>query len=315
MTLARRLDPLVRITRRPRALAALVAASALVFGVAAVGHSAGVDARARAALNGEIERVAAAIERSTEHSRAAVTAQFDASVCVIEASERLAPVVEGAPRFTTASLDLASTAVQSATDAAAVPAYDPAPPPRPSADASVDDLDAALLALRSALDAADAELAVLASAARSAQQECTSARTAVSAVVAEVTRRTDEVIAAGPKAAATTSSELGLARDAVVAGDDGAIARWIAGVAAVEASHAAALLAEQQAEAAARQASQGGTGSTGSSSGGTGVSFDTTPAPGDSSGVPRPLTHEELCALVPNMTVIDLETGEPVPAC
>ncbi|MBT2518254.1 hypothetical protein J7E29_12465 [Streptomyces sp. ISL-90] len=245
-----------RLRRHPRVLIATVAASALLAGAASAGYGAVVDAETRASRNADIDRVTASIAATFETGRGIVGAHFAAAVCVAETSAQLAPVADSGARFTTASLDRASTVVQRAAVAALVPAYDPEVPTRVPADAGVDALDAALVVLRRAQTDAETEVAALASKARRTEQECAYARSAVASFVDEVTRHTDELIAANPKAAADTVAGLTAARDAVVAAETGAVERWIAAAAALEASHAAAVLAEQQAAEAARQAAE-----------------------------------------------------------
>ena len=132
------------LQRRPRMLAATVAASAMLFGIATAGHAAGVEAETRATLSADAARVTASIEDTTETGTAIVGAHFSAAMCVIDVSERVAPVVAGGSKYASSSLGGATTVVQRASDAAPVPAYDPAPPSPPSAGASVDELEAAL---------------------------------------------------------------------------------------------------------------------------------------------------------------------------
>ena len=244
------------LTRRPRALVAMVATSAVLLGVSTVGYSAGVDAETRATLNTEIDHASASITRTVETGRAIVASHFTAATCVIEASDRLAPVATGGSPYAAAVSGIASTVVQRASDAAPVPAYDPAPPPQPSAEAGVDDLRVALAVLRQAEADAEGEVAALASMARHAEQDCVSARAAVRALVDEIASRTDGLIAERPKAAADTVSALRSARDAVVSGDGNGVETWLAAAAALESSHTAAVAAEQKAAAEARRAAE-----------------------------------------------------------
>lgn len=240
--------------RHPRVLVAAVAASALLVGLASAGHGALIVGDQRAGRNAEIDRTIASISATFETGRGIVGAHFSAAVCVAETSALLAPVAEGGARFTTASLGRASTVVQRAASAAMVPAYDPEPPTRVPADAGIHELEAAVVELRRVQADAEAEVDELAANARRTEQECASARAAVAVFVDEVSQRTDELIAANPKAAAESVAGLTAARDAVVAAEHGAVERWVAAAAALEASHAAAVLAEQQAAEAARQA-------------------------------------------------------------
>ena len=196
------------LQRRPRMLAATVAASAMLFGIATAGHAAGVEAETRATLSADAARVTASIEDTTETGTAIVGAHFSAAMCVIDVSERVAPVVAGGSKYASSSLGGATTVVQRASDAAPVPAYDPAPPAPPSAGASVDELEAALVVLRDAQADAEAEVAALASQARRAEQDCAAGEAALASLVAELTRRTDELVAANPKAAADTVTTL-----------------------------------------------------------------------------------------------------------
>ncbi|WP_241842922.1 hypothetical protein [Agromyces albus] len=253
MTLAQAFD---RIRRHTWVPVAAIAASALLLGVATAGHTAVVDAQARGIRHADIDRVTASMAATFDTGRGIVGAHFTAAVCVAEASAQLAPVADGGARFTAASLDRASAVVQRAAVAALVPAYDPAQPMQVPGDANVDALDTALVQLRRAQMDAEAEIAALASKARRTEQECELARSAVASVVDEVTRRTDELIAANPKAAAEAVAGLTAARDAVVAAESGAVDRWIAAAGALEASQAAALLAEQHAAEAARKAAE-----------------------------------------------------------
>lgn len=261
------------LQRRPRMLAAAVAASAMLFGIATAGHAAGVEAETRATLSADAARVVASIEDATETGGAIVAAHFSAAMCVIDVSERLAPVVTGGSKYAASSLGGATTVVQRASGAAPVPAYDPAPPSPPSAGAGVDELEVALVELRAAKAGAETEVAALASQARLAEQDCAAGEAALASLVAEITRRTDELVAANPKAAADKLTTLTASRDAVVADDAGAVERWLTAAGAVESSHEAAVLAEQQAaERAATDASQS------SSSTGQGPSLGTGPA-------------------------------------
>ncbi|MDQ0574333.1 hypothetical protein [Agromyces albus] len=253
MTLAQAFD---RIRRHRWVPIAAIAASALLLGVATAGHAAVIDAQARASRHADLDRVAASIASTLETGRGVVGAHFTAAVCVAEASAQLAPVVDGGGRFTAASLHEASAVVHRAAVAALVPAYDPAQPKQVPGDANVDERDAALVKLRRAQMDAEAEVAALASKARRTEQECAFARSAVASIVDEVTRRTDELIAANPKAAAEAVVALTVARDAVVAAETAGVEEWIAAAAALEASHAAAVLAEQQADEIARQAAE-----------------------------------------------------------
>lgn len=253
MTLAQAFD---RIRRHPWVPIAAIAASALLLGVATAGHAAVVDAQARAGRHADIDRITASIAATFETGRGIVGAHFTAAVCVAEASAQLAPVADGGAPFTAASLDRASAVVQRAAVAALVPAYDPAQPTPVPGDANVGELDAALVVLRRAQVDAETDVAGLASKARRTEQECALARSAVASVVDEVTRRTDELIAANPKAASEAVAGLVAARDAVVAAETGAVERWVSAAGALEASHAAAVLAEQQAAEAAPQAAE-----------------------------------------------------------
>lgn len=253
MTLAQAFD---RIRRHPWVPIAAIAASALLLGAATAGHAAVVDAQARASRHADIDRATASIAATFETGRGVVGAHFTAAVCVADASAQLAPVADGGARFTAASLGRASAVVQRAAVAALVPAYDPAQPKQVPGDANVVELDAALVELRRAQMDAEAEVAALSSKARRTEQECAIARSAVASVVDEVTRRTDELIAANPKAAAEAVAGLTAARDAVVAAEPGAVERWIEAAGALEASQAAAVLAEQHAAEAARAAAE-----------------------------------------------------------
>jgi hypothetical protein len=279
----RRFERLLR--RRPRMLAATVAASAMLFGIATAGHAAGVEAETRATLAADASRVAASIANTTETGTAVVAAHFSAATCVIDVSKRLAPVVAGGSKYAASSLGVAATVVQRASDAAPVPAYDPAPPSPLSARAGVDELEAALAVLRDAEEDAEAEVAGLASEARRAEQDCAAGEAALASLVAEITRRTDELVAANPKAAADVVTALTARRDAVVANDAGAVERWLAAAGAVESSHVAAVLAEQQAaERAATDAARSGS-STGQQ-------------PSSGAG-PAPLAHPDWRVLTP----------------
>src|SRR5688500_12332108 len=120
------------LTRRPRALVAMVATSAVLLGVSTVGYSAGVDAETRAPLNTEIDHASASVMCIFVTGRAIVAWHFTAATCVIEASDRLAPVATGGSPYAAAMSGIASSVVQRASDAAPVPAYDPAPPPQPA---------------------------------------------------------------------------------------------------------------------------------------------------------------------------------------
>ena len=260
------------LQRRPRMLAAAVAASAMLFGIATAGHAAGVEAETRVTLSAAAARVVASIEDTTETGTAIVGAHFGAAMCVIDVSKRLAPVVAGGSKYASSSLGGATTVVQRASDAAPVPAYDPAPPQAPSAGAGVDELESALVALRAAEADAEAAVAALASQARRAEQDCAAGEAAEASLVAEIMHRTDEHLVANPKAAADKVTTLTTTRDAVVAEEADAVERWLAAAGAVESSHAAAVLAEQQAaERAATDASRS------SSSTGQGPSLGTGP--------------------------------------
>ncbi|MBT2519088.1 hypothetical protein J7E29_16725 [Streptomyces sp. ISL-90] len=238
--------------RNRRALIAVVAASAIALGVASVGFAAGVEAQTRARLSADVDRVTESIASTVEVGRAVVASHLTAAVCVADVSSRLAPVAGSGTRFRPAALGHATTIVERASDAAPVPAYDPAPPPHPAAEAGVDELDATLVVLRGALATTEEEVAALASKARSTEQDCASARNAETALMNEIALRTDELIAANPKAAADTISGLTVARDAVVAVEADSIAKWLAAADTVESSQAAAVLVEQQAAEAAR---------------------------------------------------------------
>lgn len=282
----------------------MTAASALLFGGATVGHSVGVDAATRAALSEQIDATATSIVRTQETGRAVVAAQLTAAVCVIEASDRLAPAGSVGARYPMASVDRAAAIVQLASDAATVPAYDPAPPLRPARAAAVEELEAALATLGTAEVETEAEVARLASAARRAEQDCAAANATVAAFVDEVVRRTDVLVAANPKASAEAVAALRSARDAVVAADAEAVEAWIAAAAAVEASHSAAIRAEQEAEAARRSAASEDATTTSPPV----TAFDPNQPPWE----PVALSPEELCRLVPSLCTNGVPTPLPL---
>lgn len=234
----------------------MLATSAVLLGVSSAGYSAAVDAGTRAILTAEIGATSASITRSVETGRAVVASHFTAATCVVEASDRLSPVAASSSPYAAGVSGLASTVVQRASDAAPVPAYDPAPPPQPSADADVDGLREAGVVLREAEAAAEREVAALASMARHAEQDCASARAAVRALVDEIRSRTDGLIAEHPKAGSDTVSAVTSARDAVVAGEADGVGTWLSAAAALESSHAAAVAAELKAAAEARRAAE-----------------------------------------------------------
>ena len=244
-----------RFRQERRVLIAVIAASALVLGGTSVVWAASAEAGTRTRLNTEIDGIVRTITTRVEVGRAVVSAHLASSVCVADVSSRLSPVAGSGTRFTPSALGQATTTVQRAADASPVPAYDPAPPPRPPGDAGLDELDSSLVVIRDALVTTEAEVAALASTARATEEACTSARRAEAAIVREITRRSDELIAANPKAAADLRSTLVVARDAVVAAESGGVEQWIAAAGALESSQASAVLAEQEAAAeAARRA-------------------------------------------------------------
>jgi hypothetical protein len=300
-----------RIRRSPRRLAVVVVASALLVAALDVGHAASVDAEARTDLRQEAARLGAAIERSHETGEAVVASHFHAAVCVAEVSKRLAPAATADARYLTGSLERASAIVQSATVASPVPAYDPAPPNETDADRGVVELQRAVAGLREELEDSEEEVASLASAARAAEQGCANARSTIVALVGEVQRRTDELIAANAKASADAVAALASARDAVVAAEGGELAGWLGAANALESTHTAAVQAEQAAEAA-RQAAE----RTASVPRNPAQPDPAPPYPGDPPGTNRPLTEEELCRLYPSLVRhIDPETGEVVYGC
>lgn len=293
--------------RHPRVLIAVVAASALLLGVASAGHGALVVGEQRASRNAEIDRIYASIAATFEIGRGVVRAHFSAAVCVAETSALLAPIADSGARFTTASLGRASTVMQRAAVTPMVPAYDPELPMRVPAGAGIHELDAALVVLRRAQTDAENEVAALASKARRTEQECASARTAVAAFVDEVTRRTDELIAANPKAAAEAVAGLTAARDAVVAAEAGAVERWITAADALESSHAAAVLAGQKAADAARQAAANAE-IEGDSNSSESISFFNPNRPASPA---REVPAESICLLVPSLCTGENATREP----
>lgn len=296
-----------RLQRRPRAVVAITAASALVLCVGVAGYSAMAEAESREAFAAEIDEVSASIVRSSDTGRAVVTAHVAAAVCVAAASDRLAPVVSAPDRLAGSSFERASIVVRTAPEVVPAPVYDPAPPTAPPADGGVSELQATLAELRRAEVEAEAQVAGLASTARRTEQQCDTARAALASIVDEIGHRTDELIAANPKAAGEAVAALTAARASVMAAEADALARWLAAASALESSHSAAVLSEQQAaeaeaeaEAARRTATQEDVDATDSRGG--------LYRPGESTP-PRELSNEEFCQLVPSACV----NGAPAP--
>lgn len=306
-------EPARRAGRRARALAA--AASALLVAFAVTGYSAVVEAESRARLLAEIADVSASITRSTDTGRAVVASHLSAAICVAEASARLAPVVHGGERLTAASVERATTVVRTVPDVAPAPAYDPAPPAAPRADADSEALETALEELRRIHVETASEVAALASTARRTEQQCRTAEAATASLVADITQRTDELIAANPKAAAGLATALSDARAAVVAAEAGAVEQWLAAAAALEASQHEAVAAEQRAAAEAARAAEAEAALAAEAAAaaeaarergpGGGTAFD----PNRAASEPRALTTAEVCQLIPSFCT----DGEIIP--
>lgn len=297
-----------RVRRGPRVLAATVAATLLLVAGGVAGFSAiAADADARETLAGESDAVRGSIVRTAETGRAVVSAHVSAAVCIAAASDRLAPAMVAPDRLAGSSFERASSVVRTAPDVAPAPVYDPAPPTEPSADGGVTELQAALAELQRAEAETERQVAELASTARRTEQQCRSAREAVASLVDEIGRRTDELVAANPKAAADASAALIAARASVVAAEADAVTRWLAAASDLEASHGAAVRAEQQAaaeaeaEAARQAASRDEDADATESRGGLYRPGESTP--------PRELTNAEVCQLVPSICV----NGAPAP--
>ena len=222
------------LTRRPRALVAMVATSAVYLGVSTVGYFAGVDAETRATLHTEIDHASASITRTVETGRAIVASHFTAATCVIEASDRLAPVAPAVRRMRLrcpALLRRSCSVLRMPRRCRRTPRHRrrrSRPPRRVSlTSASPSRCFGRLRPTPRVRSTA------LASTARHAEPECVSARAAVRALVDEIASRTDGLIAERPKAAADTVSALRSARDAVVSGNGNGVETWLAAAAAL----------------------------------------------------------------------------------
>ncbi len=288
--------------RRPRAIAAIVVAAGLTVGAVGTVHAAGVEAEARESLRHEVDRVVSSIASRIDSGQALVATQLAAAVCVAETSERLTAGAEAGTRFPPELVERVVTLMQHAADAEPVPAYDPLPPDVPAAEAGRDELETALAELTGDDELVAAEVGELASAAQHAGVQCLVARGALADLVNEVRVRTDEVVAANPKAAGDATTALAGARDAVVAGEKDGVARWLAAATSVESTHAAAVLAEEQADAG-RQAERNSR---------AGSDESTSTVPDDLSG----LSGRDLwCAMAPDSMRTDPVTGAQTRIC
>ncbi|MFC9561625.1 hypothetical protein [Agromyces sp. NPDC056965] len=249
-------DPNVfrRLTRvGPRPLSLLVAAAAIALIVGNVGRATIVDADSRVQLLSAVEEENTAIDRVVAIGAIASNARAAAESCISRVSERLDEAAKGDPKLPAGSIELAAQVAETASlESPRAVVF--ARPQLPVAGAGVTELRASLV------DVADARLRVthsvrsVADGAVRATARCAEVRHVFAAFVASVRTRTDELLAANPKAAREATAELQAAQVAVAVGDSGAAPRWIAAVNAVEASHALAVRVEAEAAAAAAAA-------------------------------------------------------------
>lgn len=258
---------LAGIHRRPLGIAVLLLVAMVFAAAALVNRFAGLDAEARAELTAQRDRLAADIAVVAERTDAVRAAEAAADECVREAATALEPAVAASARFSAATVEMGESAIARVVPA---PSVVVAAEVEPASTATVllvpeagtatrmeliDDLDR-LAELRATVgaDAADARLTAL-----ERHAACDAAERAVEAVLADVTTRTDQVIAASGMAPADAVAKLEAARDDVLAeseeepGIDG-LPAWLAAASEVESAHAAAAAAAAEAEAAARAA-------------------------------------------------------------
>lgn len=285
-----------RTMRHPLMLIGLVAASAIVIAGLSVTRASMVESEARAELTAAFNETSADLAGVNDRTVAARTVEGEAQECVDAEARRLAPVLTASARFSTTTVALASASAGRATrvdaDAPAFVANVGAltlSPVVPPADASVDELVAALDQAREIRADAGAATQRAELAALERHAACESARRAVAAVISEVGLRTEAVIAANGAASPASIEELRAARDAVLAVEGDAtgaeaLPRWLSAASAVESSH---VVANAEAIAAAeRAAAEAGARSTGGSAS----------RPGSG---PAPLAHPEWRILTP----------------
>lgn len=262
--------------RHPLMLIALVAASAIVIGGLSVTRASMVESEARAELTAQFNDTYADLARVNDRTVAARTVEGEAQECVDAEARRLAPVLTASARFSTTTIALASASAGRATRVDDAPAFVAnvgtltLSPFVPLADASVEELVAALDQAREIRADAGAATQRAELAALERHAACESARRAVAAVLSEVGLRTEAVIAANGSASPASIAELRAARDAVLAVEgDGtgaeALPRWLGAASAVESSqvavHAAAIAAAEQAATVAAARSTDGSAS------------------------------------------------------
>lgn len=256
---------LAGIHRRPLGIAALLVVAMMFAAAALVNRMVGLDAEARAELTAQRDRLAADIAIVAERTDAVRAVQSAADACVRDAATALEPAVAASARFSAATVEMGESVIARVVPA---PSVVPGAEVQPASTATVvlipeagaatrleliDDLDR-LAELRATIgaDAADARFTAL-----ERHAVCDAAERAVEAVLADVTTRTDQVIAASGMAPADALAKFRAARDDVLdeseeePGIDG-LPAWLAAASEVESTHAAAEAAA--AEAAARAA-------------------------------------------------------------
>lgn len=228
-------------------LIAFVGVSAVVIVVASLSRAAEADADARVQLRAAIVEEHSAIDRVSLNGTSATAAGHGASDCLTRVSERLAEVADGDPKLPGGSVDLAARVVESAAQATPPRAFVVPRTTPPSDDADLDELRVALAESTDTRQHAVESLEAVAAGALDTAAECAEARVVLRAFVDGVRTRTDELLAANPKAATEAISALQAAQVAVAVGDAGAATRWAAAAVAIEASHSAAVKAEADA--------------------------------------------------------------------
>jgi hypothetical protein len=252
-------------------LIGVVVASAVAIAASTLVYAARVDAHTRSDLRADLAAVATELAWVNERGDRAEALAAELEACVTGNSTVLQPVVDASARFSVnavarsaAVIDLAATYATSADEASVATVTEVVPSvATPAPDAGVDELNTALATAHGLRAEAgpDVELAELT--ARERDAACDASTLAVDVVLAEVSPRTETVIAGSGMASADAVAELHAARDAVLAtsaegAGAGALPRWLAAAGAVEESHRvaneAAIAAAEAARAAAERA-------------------------------------------------------------
>jgi len=235
---------------------ALVAAAALALAAAGAVRGTIVDGETREQLQAAVAAEHSVIDRLAVAGAGVTAAHQVAANCVTRVSDRLAEVADGDPKLPNGSVELAAEVVEAAAHAAPPRTFAAHRPTVPPADAGVDELRAAIVVVADSRQNVVQSVEAAAAAALDAAAECAEARLVMSAFVDGVRTRTDELLAANPKASTETIAALRAAQVAVAVGDAGAATRWAAAVVATEASHAAVVQAEAEAARVAAEAAQ-----------------------------------------------------------